>query len=453
MFPRGVRNLLFRNLRVLHRSACTGHAEVRVRFAPSPTGFLHLGGLRTALYNFLFAKQHQGSFILRLEDTDRKRMVPGAAEDIQESLKWAGLSPDEIYVQSERLHLYTEVADSLLSSGHAYHCFCSTERLEMLKKESQRTGQVPGYDNRCRHLLPEQVSRHLSEGLPSAIRFRLNPGRESFYDDVFGQMENTPSREGDPVLLKNDGFPTYTLASVVDDHQMRISHVLRGEEWLASTTKHLQLYHALDWVPPRYAHLPLLLGQGGRKLSKRDGDLNKRMGRRLEELISEFNVSRIVTHSALLELDKLNLYSRSRMVHLTQSIEDPKECMLLCEELMELLHQTLGSRMTEKDFVNREYLQRVLHMYKSRVYSVQQLLDDKHTYLLASTTSFVSHEDLNAKLSQLCSKSEDMKAYSRAMKALRLALSALKQGPSVAELLLVLGEQEACVRLQRALEH
>ncbi|XP_019505355.1 PREDICTED: probable glutamate--tRNA ligase, mitochondrial [Hipposideros armiger] len=258
-------------------------ATVRVRFAPSPTGFLHLGGLRTALYNYIFAKKHGGTFILRLEDTDQTRLVPGAAENIEDMLEWAGIPPDESprrggpagpYLQSQRLELYAQAADALVRTGAAYPCFCSPQRLELLKKEALRNRQTPRYDNRCRNLSQRQVAQKLASDPKPAIRFRLDEEAPAFQDLVYGwNRHEVASVEGDPVVLKSDGFPTYHLACVVDDHHMGVSHVLRGSEWLVSTAKHLLLYRALGWPPPRFAHLPLLVNADGSKLSKRQGDL------------------------------------------------------------------------------------------------------------------------------------------------------------------------------------
>uniref|UniRef100_A0A803T7W8 Nondiscriminating glutamyl-tRNA synthetase EARS2, mitochondrial n=1 Tax=Anolis carolinensis TaxID=28377 RepID=A0A803T7W8_ANOCA len=247
-------------------------------------GFLHLGGLRTALYNYLFARKHNGRFLLRLEDTDQSRLVDGAAQGIEDMLEWAGISPDESprrggsvgpYLQSQRLGLYREASDFLLDKGAAYRCFCTPRRLELLKKEALRNRQTPRYDNRCRHLSPSQVEEKLSQGTDHAVRFRLEQGAEEpFLDLVYGwSRHEVSSVEGDPVILKSDGFPTYHLANVVDDHRMGISHVLRGTEWLTSTSKHLLLYRAFEWQPPRFGHLPLLLNRDGSKLSKRQGDL------------------------------------------------------------------------------------------------------------------------------------------------------------------------------------
>lgn len=245
------------------------HGEVRVRFAPSPTGFLHLGGLRTALYNYIYAKKYGGSFILRMEDTDQSRLVPGAAESIEDMLEWAGIPPDESprgggqygpYLQSQRLSLYSQAADSLVQTGKAYHCFCSQQRLELLKREALRSGQTPRYDNRCRHLRPDQVEEKLDQKVPHVIRFRLESGVEPFNDLVFGWNRHEVAQvEGDPVVMKADGFPTYHLANVVDDHLMKVSHVLRGSEWLISTSKHLLLYRYTHTgvIPTRHTHTKL----------------------------------------------------------------------------------------------------------------------------------------------------------------------------------------------------
>ncbi|XP_016431381.1 nondiscriminating glutamyl-tRNA synthetase EARS2, mitochondrial [Sinocyclocheilus rhinocerous] len=498
------------------RGVCTRHPAPtpRVRFAPSPTGFLHLGGLRTALYNYLFAKQHGGAFILRLEDTDQSRLIPGAADDIEDMLEWAGIPPDEScrrggdygpYVQSERLQLYSQAASALLQTGHAYYCFCSNQRLDLLKREAQRSGQVPRYDNRCRELPPEQVQQKLAQGVPCVIRFKLDSGAEVFQDLVFSWTRHNPAAaEGDPVILKADGFPTYHLASVVDDHAMRVSHVLRGSEWLISTAKHLQLFRALRWTPPAYAHLPLLLNRDGTKLSKRQGDIfvqrfreqgvlpetlldivthagsgfsDNRIGRRLDELVCEFNISKITTHSALLDLDKLDEFSR---VHLQHRIEDEERCAVLRDELRQQVLHTHGSRISDRTVLEPHYMQRVLQLRKGHVCSLRELLNDTHTYLwirprvtrqqlqevsaevddiaaaviqlVASGGSFESTEHLNTELRFIASRLKHTK-YSGAMRVLRLALSAQQHGPSVAEMMLSLGEQEVCVRLQKALEH
>ncbi|KFM67941.1 putative glutamate--tRNA ligase, mitochondrial, partial [Stegodyphus mimosarum] len=259
------------------------HSNVRVRFAPSPTGFLHLGGLRTAFYNYLFARKNEGKFILRIEDTDQKRVKPASVENLYSMLKWTGLVPDESpecggpfgpYVQSQRLLHYKEKADYLLESGAAYRCFCSEVRLEILKKEAMQNRANYGYDNKCRHLTTAEVDNLLQEGRPYTIRFKISSGPVSHDDVIFGRYTyDVSENEGDFIIMKSDGFPTYHFACVVDDHLMQISHVLRGTEWLISTPKHILLHQALSQQPPKFAHLPLLVNSDGTKLSKRQESL------------------------------------------------------------------------------------------------------------------------------------------------------------------------------------
>jgi glutamyl-tRNA synthetase len=261
--------------------------SVRVRFAPSPTGFLHIGGLRTALYNYLFARHHGGQFILRIEDTDQERTVPGAVENIIEMLSWAGLEFDEgphvggpygPYVQSQRLELYRQQAQVLLERGAAYYAFDTPEELERMRARQRAAGVAPKYDRfsmRNSFTLPEdEVRRLLAEGAPAVVRLAVPLDRTvSFTDIIRGAITVSARDLDDQVLLKSDGFPTYHLANVVDDHFMRITHVIRGEEWIPSTPKHVLLYEAFGWEMPQFAHLPLLLNPDRSKLSKRHGDV------------------------------------------------------------------------------------------------------------------------------------------------------------------------------------
>ncbi|MCO6431637.1 MAG: glutamate--tRNA ligase [Deltaproteobacteria bacterium] len=265
-------------------------SEVRTRFAPSPTGYPHIGGMRTAFYAWLLAKHYNGKFLLRIEDTDQERLVRGAIKQIVEGLAWFGVIPDEApsnkelseigeswdgapdiggqygpYIQSLRLPRYKEVAQQLIDSGHAYRCDCTPEMLERERNEQMARKELPGYSGYCR-------TRNVSAEKPHVVRFKM-PAKVSLVlqDAVRGRVawDNIPLR--DSVLLKSDGFPTYHLAVVVDDHDMKISHVLRGEEWLPTTPLHLLLYEALQWEKPIFAHLPQVLGPDGKKLSKRHG--------------------------------------------------------------------------------------------------------------------------------------------------------------------------------------
>ncbi|MBT8271159.1 MAG: glutamate--tRNA ligase [Bacteroidia bacterium] len=264
--------------------------SIRVRFAPSPTGPLHIGGVRTALFNYLFAKKHNGVFVLRIEDTDQSRFVPGAEEYITESLSWCRIPFDEgpgkdggygPYRQSERQHLYKKYADELIASGHAYYAFDSNEELQGLRKTAESKGEsfIYNWHNRMRLnnslALPEkEVQNLLDTGVDYVIRFKSpSEGAVVFTDLIRGTIEIDCSLLDDKVLFKSDGMPTYHLANIVDDHLMEISHVIRGEEWLPSLALHHQLYEAFAWTPPKFAHLPLILKPTGKgKLSKRDGD-------------------------------------------------------------------------------------------------------------------------------------------------------------------------------------
>jgi len=259
----------------------TNNQPVRVRMAPSPTGYFHLGSARTALFNWLYARHTGGTFILRIEDTDRNRYVPDALQDIMDSLRWLGLDWDEgpevggpygPYFQSERLPLYRKWADWLVENGYAYHCYCTPERLQVLREEQlARKEEVTGYDRHCRYLTKVQRAELEAAGTPSVIRFAMPLEGETYFVDVLREtrpVENSQIR--DPILLKSDGFPTYHLANVIDDHFMGITHILRGDEWLNSVPLHVNLYRAFGWEIPVYAHLPLILDPSGKgKLSKR----------------------------------------------------------------------------------------------------------------------------------------------------------------------------------------
>ncbi|XP_036316148.1 probable glutamate--tRNA ligase, mitochondrial isoform X2 [Pipistrellus kuhlii] len=487
-------------------------AAVRVRFAPSPTGFLHLGGLRTALYNYLFAKKHGGSFILRLEDTDQTRLVPGAADNIEDMLEWAGIPPDESphrggprgpYLQSQRLELYAQATEALLKTGAAYPCFCSAQRLELLKKEALRSHQTPRYDNRCRNLSQKQVAEKLAKDPRPAIRFRLQEEAPAFEDLVYGwNRHEVASVEGDPVILKSDGFPTYHLACVVDDHHMGISHVLRGSEWLVSTSKHLLLYQALGLPPPHFAHLPLLLNRDGSKLSKRQGDIflesfaaagflpdalldiitncgsgfaENQMGRTLPELIAQFDLTRITCHSALLDLEKLPEFNR---LHLRRLVSDETQRRQLVGKLQLLVEEAFGSQLPDRAVLDPANVERILLLRQGHICRLQDLVSPAHSFLwthpavgrtqldaiseqvdviakrvlrlLEGPGTSLSQDVLNAELKKLPEGLPGTK-YSHVMKLLRVALSGQPQGPPVAEMMVSLGPKEVRERIQKVL--
>ncbi|KAI8608617.1 hypothetical protein BC830DRAFT_1071855 [Chytriomyces sp. MP71] len=250
------------------------------RFAPSPTGLLHLGGLRTALFNYLLAKSAKGQFLLRVEDTDQTRTVPGAADSLASTLRDFGLDWDQgpgrdplnkgPFVQSQRSNLYSKHAHKLLETGSAYRCFCTPSQLAV----SRTTSKHAGYDRRCRHLSPNAVQSHLERATPFSVRLKVPDGKTGFEDLLHGSVEFNNRTLDDAVLLKSDGLPTYHLANVVDDKLMGVTHVIRGEEWIPSTPKHVLIYRAFGWSIPIFMHVPLLIRPDGRKLSKRDGDVN-----------------------------------------------------------------------------------------------------------------------------------------------------------------------------------
>ncbi|MEN9282483.1 MAG: hypothetical protein RL594_1418 [Bacteroidota bacterium] len=334
--------------------------SVRVRFAPSPTGFLHIGSLRTALYNYLFAKHHGGVCILRIEDTDRTRLVEGAIEEQISSLAWAGVTFDEgphvggnhgPYTQSERFDLYREYGMKLVANGTAYYAFDTAEELDAMRVRQQAAGIAPKYDRsamRNQYTLGEhETQRLLEEGALHVIRLKVPLHQDVRFSDVIRGEVIVNGREiDDQILLKSDGFPTYHLANVVDDHLMEITHVIRAEEWLPSTPKHIILYQAFGWEPPTFAHVPLLLNPDRSKMSKRHGDVMVRDFAAkgffpdalvnfvalcgwnpgsdneffsMQELIESFSLERVNKAGAVFDYQKLNWmngeYLKRRDVH------------------------------------------------------------------------------------------------------------------------------------------
>lgn len=323
---------------------------MRTRFAPSPTGSLHVGGLRTALFGWLIAKQTQGKFFLRIEDTDQAREVEGTVDVILKGLEWAGIPPDEgvvmqngvvtekgthgPYFQSKRLHIYREYAEKLIADGHAYHCFCTAERLDAMRTRQQEKKQAPMYDRHCVHLDAAETAKRIASSEKYVIRLKMPHDRTiTFDDDIRGRVSFEGKNIDDQVLLKSDGFPTYHLAHVVDDHFMETDMVIRGEEWLPSLPKHLVLFEMLGWAPPRYAHVPLLLNKDKSKLSKRQNSvsveeyINKgylpeaminflaMLGWNsgttqdifsMQELIEQFSIERVQKSGAIFDLEKLD---------------------------------------------------------------------------------------------------------------------------------------------------
>jgi glutamyl-tRNA synthetase len=339
--------------------------HIRTRVAPSPTGEIHVGFMGTLLKNYAFARKHSGEFILRIEDTDQEREVPGAVERLQATIRAYGLEWDEgpdiggphaPYTQSERLAVYRTYADQLVTQHHAYHCFCSKDRLEALRDAQRSQKTPPKYDRTCRSLSPEEVAENLAAGRQSVIRLAVPDNQTvTFTDLIRGEISFSTSDVDDQVLLKSDGFPTYHLAVVIDDHLMKISHIMRGEEWISSTPKHILLYQAFNWKIPVYAHLPVYLNPDGKgKMSKRKGTVSAQVfldqgylpeallnffmilgwGRddqrelmTLDEYIAEFDPKDMSPKSVVFDLQKLDwingIYIRQMSQEALQTALDP----------------------------------------------------------------------------------------------------------------------------------
>ncbi len=370
---------------------------VRVRFAPSPTGEPHIGNIRSALFNWLFARSSGGTFILRIEDTDQARLVPGALEAILEGLRWLDLEWDEgpgkdgpygPYIQSERQAqgIYQHHAGWLVEQGKAYPCYCTPERLDAMRKAQQAAGRSPGYDRRCRYLTPAEREECAKANPNPVIRFAMpTEGKETVHDLVRGDVEFDLSLLDDFVLLKSDGFPTYHLANVVDDHLMEISHIMRAEEWLPSAPRHQELYKAFGFDMPFMVHLPIILGPDRSKLSKRhgatsilqykaDGFLPDAMVNFLallgwslndstdvisrDELVKHFSLERIVPSPAVFNMDKLEWFNG---VYIR---EMPPE--KLAEAIVPWLEQSEEIPTSAKP-IDRAYLLRIIPLERERL--------------------------------------------------------------------------------------
>ncbi|XP_054719408.1 probable glutamate--tRNA ligase, mitochondrial [Uloborus diversus] len=509
-----IRSILKFNFKTAGLRHC--YSDVRVRFAPSPTGCMHLGGLRTAFYNYLFAKKNKGKFILRIEDTDQKRVKAESISNFHSVLQWTGLIPDEgpdvggsfgPYIQSERLKLYQENAEILVKSGSAYRCFCSETRLELLRKESMRNRQNRGYDNKCRHLTASEIEDLMSKNASFTIRFRI-PDKSISHDDlIFGNYTyNVAENEGDFIILKSDGFPTYHFACVIDDHAMRISHVLRGMEWLISTPKHIMMFHTFGWNPPKYAHLPLLVNSDRTKLSKRQesvsieyfkekgyfpeallnflavagGGFGKQEGcivYDLDTLCSKFDVESMNTNSCIVDLRKLDLFNHN---YLAKQLENHHSVNALIQWLRTALRDKYGKRYEgEESNISDAYIKKILLCHKDRINNLLELMSDDMEYLwtqrnvdsvistlselkvkdtalqalpsVAESLSNVSETEFNEENTVLLVKdvSKQLKVpYAHLMRALRIVLTGKKDGPGVGEILFMLGKERSLEKIE-----
>jgi glutamyl-tRNA synthetase len=473
---------------------------IRTRFAPSPTGFLHVGGLRTALYCYLLARKHGGNFILRIEDTDQTRLVPGATEDIIDNLKWAGIHIDEgvsvggaygPYIQSQRLELYKKHALELIEKGHAYYCFCSSERLTQVRNLQIAQKLPPAYDRHCRNIQKEEAAQRVAAGEPHVIRMKIPLEGEITFSDIIRGIVNIGYKVvDDQVLIKSDGFPTYHLAVVVDDHYMKISHVIRGEEWLPSTPKHILLYQYFGWQAPLFAHLPLLLNPDKSKLSKRHGDVSVKDYRAkgylpealvnfvaflgwnpgqgdtreifsLEELIKEFSLECVGKSGAIFNIEKLDWLNQQYIHKVT-----PARLLELAKPLIK-----------EKgwNYQSDEHLIKILDLLKERVTVVPDFITNGEYFFVApklydekgkknwapetSTLLRTISEQLE-KLPQFDANSIEqfLRGYAtqnnlnigKLVQPLRLALTGVTQGPSLFHLIEVLGKTEVRNRIDTA---
>ncbi|MDO4289114.1 MAG: glutamate--tRNA ligase [Eubacterium sp.] len=487
---------------------------IRDRFAPSPTGNVHVGSLRTALYNYLFAKKNNGKFLLRLEDTDRTRYEEGAVENLLNALMVTGVVPDEglfeeegsivqkgdfgPYIQSERLDIYQKYIKQLLDNGQAYYCFCSKERLDEVRDKQKAAGETPRYDGHCRHLTQEEIQAKIDAGEPYVIRLKLPVDHLVAFDDaVRGRIEINTKDLDDQVLIKTDGFPTYHFAVVIDDHLMGITHVIRGEEWLPSTPKHVYLYECFGWEQPQYVHLSNILNDDHKKLSKRQGDVSVgdflKKGYlpealinflallgwspeddqeifSMDELIEAFDLSRINKSGAVFDRSKLDWMN----AHYIKELPVEKLTAHMAPFLIE------AGYITEADLEARgPWLDKVAELLRDRLsYFAQapqeakmlfegdfEITDEESLALLKEEAVPVLYDALVEKLSAMDSvdsasaqamlkeiqkehKAEKIKGKMLYMPT-RIMLTGEMHGPDLALIMEVLGKEELLRRLDR----
>ncbi|KAJ3025047.1 UNVERIFIED_CONTAM: Glutamyl-tRNA synthetase [Siphonaria sp. JEL0065] len=489
------------------------------RFAPSPTGFLHLGGLRTALFNYLLARSQNGRFLLRIEDTDTARTVPGAANSLADTLKLFGLNydagpdkPDSSgpFIQSQRSEIYKSHAEKLLELGGGYRCFCTQHQLEQSRLATKRKNE--GYDRRCRHLTPSQIQENLSLQKPYSIRLKVPEGRTSFVDLIHGKLDFANRNLDDGILMKSDGLPTYHLANVVDDRLMGVTHVVRGEEWIPSTPKHILIYKALGWGDemPQFTHVPLLVNKDGQKLSKRHHDVNVGglVGKGylpeailnfvgllgfspsitkdvwfLEDLIKEFKIDALSKSAAIVSYEQLDRLNRLHIAHKLKSPETQHQ--LLQQTRIDILDKH-GDRIQEplkEKLQSDSHLLASLQSIQSRVTFMHHLSDyasiiyciptldstiprDFKSSLLATKipipdiidilanclTTILEPEWTSANLKSALRKGSEVEnvKYANLMKVLRYAVTGDKVGDDLMVLLELVGKESVLERLSLA---
>jgi len=489
--------------------------EVRVRFAPSPTGYLHIGGLRTALYNHLFARHNNGKFILRIEDTDQTRFVEGAIENLIESLHWAGVDYDEgvfvedgkivqkgnhgPYIQSERLNIYKKYVDELIEKGYAYYCFCSKERLEQVREEQKIKGLVPKYDGFCRNISLEEAKKRIANGEEYVVRLKLPQNYDvKFHDLVRGDIVINTDDVDDQVLLKSDGYPTYHMAVVVDDHLMNITHIVRGEEWLPSTPKHIYLYEVFGWEKPIYVHLPTVLNKDRKKLSKRQGDVSVEDFRdkgylpeglinylalvgwspednqeilSMEELIEKFSFERVSKTGGIFDKDKLNWvnghYIRSSSVERITDMAIPYliEAGFIDDEFVQYKYEWLKlliHTVQESLDTMAEVVEKVEFIFKEHIEIIEEDAleiikgEQVSTVLAAIKEELKNIEEIDEEYAKgfmkLIQKATGVKGKNLFMPA-RVALTGTAHGPEFVNILILLGKENILKRIDYVMKN
>ena len=478
------------------------NSQVRVRFAPAPTGLLHIGNARTALFNFLFAKRNEGTFVLRIEDTDVERSTDTSMDRIVEDLKWLGISwaegPDREgpfgpYRQTQRLSTYREFADRLLQEGKSYKCFCSEERLEKLRKEQLSKGKMPRYDGRCRSLSAEEIAKMESSGLRPVLRFHVGGGSILFEDLIHGKMHFDSAGMGDFIIVRSDGMAAYNFACIIDDHLMHITHVIRGEDHLSNTPRQILLYQALTWQPPLFAHHPLILGPDRSPLSKRHGATAVSQYREegfLPEAIQNYLVllgwtspsgqetlplERMVEEFSIQDISRsAPVFNRKKLEWLNSYYIRAKEEGPLSEMLIPYL-QKAGIRM---DHIDRQWLNQISELLKENLVVLSQveeylgiffdekfffeeraktvLQDPKNRETLGSVLSFVEDSSDTRPDEQTSLLSQFEKKTGRKGKdlyaPLRAAVTGKTKGPELVKTLPLLGKERIIRRLKMALE-
>lgn len=475
-------------------------SEVRVRFAPSPTGYLHVGSLRTALYNYLFARKNDGKMILRIEDTDRERLVEDAIESMISTFHRVNMEFDEgpvqggdygPYIQSERKDMYEKYARQLVESGHAYYCFCTKEDLDDMREKQKEAGLAPKYDKRCLRLSEEEVQKRLEAGDEYVIRLDVPKGRTiTFEDQIHGHTSIETDNLDDQVLLKSDGFPTYHLAVVVDDHHMGITHIMRADEWIPSTPKHVLLYEAFGWEPPKFGHIPLLINKEGKKLSKRDGDVSVEdfldkgylpealinylalLGWNpgteeefftLEELENRFSIDRVNDSAGVFDVEKLNWmngkYIRSKDIEDLGEMLRPylEEADYQIPEDKDIYHWRVEAIHQDLNYL-AEVAEKIDIFYKDNV----EVTDEDKLEMLELESSKNLFKNFINKISEVEKITPDnfmdlLKPAGKEAGAkgkllympMRLAVSGEKHGPDLKLLICGLGKEEVTKRLEQ----